>query len=371
MNTLILAAAQVKGPHIDWAALSPVLAPAAGGLIVLLVGLLSSSLVRERVVPALTLIAFAASIGCRDLALQRPGLDRLRSAANRRPGADPRHAVLGRRDRHRAAVAGRRRAATRGTGRVPRAAAIQRDGDGRVRLGPEPGDAVHRDRAAVDTALRPVRIGDPQRALARVWPQVPGDWVGRLGDAGLRAGADLRLHRRDRLLGDRLRDRPRQARRRHRRGPDVAHGRRAVDRRVRVQGVGGPVPPVDSGRLRGRADADHGVHGHRHQGRRARGVPAVLRRRGDRHPRQVGPAGVGRRRDHDRRRQRRRARPVVGEADPRLLRGRSGGVHARRRGRRHQARRPGHRPVPDRLPDDELRGVRGDRRPGARADRRG
>ena len=64
MNTLILAASQVKGPHIDWAALSPILAPAAGGLIVLLVGLLSSSLVRERVVPALTLIAFAASIGC-------------------------------------------------------------------------------------------------------------------------------------------------------------------------------------------------------------------------------------------------------------------------------------------------------------------
>ena len=64
MNTLILAASQVKGPHIDWAALSPILAPAVGGLIVLLVGLLSSSLVRERVVPALALIAFAASIGC-------------------------------------------------------------------------------------------------------------------------------------------------------------------------------------------------------------------------------------------------------------------------------------------------------------------
>ena len=28
----LVAAAQVKGPHIDWAALSPILAPAAAGL---------------------------------------------------------------------------------------------------------------------------------------------------------------------------------------------------------------------------------------------------------------------------------------------------------------------------------------------------
>ena len=64
MNALVFAASQVKGPHIDWAALSPILAPAVGGLVVLLVGLLSSSVVRERVVPVLALIAFAASIGC-------------------------------------------------------------------------------------------------------------------------------------------------------------------------------------------------------------------------------------------------------------------------------------------------------------------
>jgi NADH-quinone oxidoreductase subunit N len=64
MTSLILAAAQVKGPHIDWAALSPILAPAAGGLVVLLVGLLSSSVIRERVVPALSIIAFGAAIGC-------------------------------------------------------------------------------------------------------------------------------------------------------------------------------------------------------------------------------------------------------------------------------------------------------------------
>jgi NADH-quinone oxidoreductase subunit N len=64
MTPLLLAATQVKGPHIDWAALSPILAPAAGGLVVLLVGLLRSVVIRERVVPALSIIAFGATIGC-------------------------------------------------------------------------------------------------------------------------------------------------------------------------------------------------------------------------------------------------------------------------------------------------------------------
>ncbi len=64
MTPLLLAATQVKGPHIDWAALSPILAPAAGGLVVLLVGLLRSAMMRERVVPALSIVAFAAAIGC-------------------------------------------------------------------------------------------------------------------------------------------------------------------------------------------------------------------------------------------------------------------------------------------------------------------
>jgi NADH-quinone oxidoreductase subunit N len=64
MTPLLLAAGHVPGPHIDWAALSPILAPAAGGVVVLLVGLLRSAIVRERVVPALTIVAFAAAIGC-------------------------------------------------------------------------------------------------------------------------------------------------------------------------------------------------------------------------------------------------------------------------------------------------------------------
>ena len=42
-----------------------------------------------------------------------------------------------------------------------------------------------------------------------------------------------------------------------------------VARRPVLQGLGGALPPVDARRLRGRADADHGVHGRRHEGRGA------------------------------------------------------------------------------------------------------
>ena len=45
--------------------------------------------------------------------------------------------------------------------------------------------------------------------------------------------------------------------------PLTLTGHRAVRRRARLQGLGGAVPPVDTGRLRGRADAGHGVHGGR------------------------------------------------------------------------------------------------------------
>jgi NADH-quinone oxidoreductase subunit N len=61
--TLLLAAAHLKGPHIDWAGFSPVLAPAGGGLIILMVGLLSPRVVRRQVVPAMTILTFLAMIG--------------------------------------------------------------------------------------------------------------------------------------------------------------------------------------------------------------------------------------------------------------------------------------------------------------------
>ena len=46
-----LAAAHIKGPHIDWLSLMPLLILGGGALVVLLLGLLGATVVRERVVP--------------------------------------------------------------------------------------------------------------------------------------------------------------------------------------------------------------------------------------------------------------------------------------------------------------------------------
>lgn len=53
----------VHGPHISWAGLSPIIVLAVGALVVLLVGLMRSRMVRERVVPVLTLIALLGALG--------------------------------------------------------------------------------------------------------------------------------------------------------------------------------------------------------------------------------------------------------------------------------------------------------------------
>ncbi|MGH2911151.1 MAG: NADH-quinone oxidoreductase subunit N [Solirubrobacteraceae bacterium] len=58
-----LAAAHLKGPHVDFAALSPLIALFGGAIVVLLVGLLGSRQIREQVVPALSLIALGAALG--------------------------------------------------------------------------------------------------------------------------------------------------------------------------------------------------------------------------------------------------------------------------------------------------------------------
>ena len=60
----LAAAAQIKGPHIDWAALSPIMAPAAAGLVLLLIGLFRSAVVRQRVIPVLAIVGFAVMLGC-------------------------------------------------------------------------------------------------------------------------------------------------------------------------------------------------------------------------------------------------------------------------------------------------------------------
>jgi NADH-quinone oxidoreductase subunit N len=60
---MIAAAATLKGPHIDWKSLSPLLALAGGGTFTLLLGLFGSRLVRAVLVPLLTIAAFGAFIG--------------------------------------------------------------------------------------------------------------------------------------------------------------------------------------------------------------------------------------------------------------------------------------------------------------------
>ena len=58
----VFAASHIHGPTIDWTALSPYVALNGGGLLVLVVGLLRPALVRERIVPLLTLIALAVTL---------------------------------------------------------------------------------------------------------------------------------------------------------------------------------------------------------------------------------------------------------------------------------------------------------------------
>jgi NADH-quinone oxidoreductase subunit N len=62
-HLLIGAIQHIKGPHIDWAGLSPFIVLGGGALIVLLVGLLRGAVARERVVPALTILALGGAIG--------------------------------------------------------------------------------------------------------------------------------------------------------------------------------------------------------------------------------------------------------------------------------------------------------------------
>jgi NADH-quinone oxidoreductase subunit N len=59
---VIAATQHIAGPYIDWRAMSPFVVLTAGGLVVLLVGLLRPALIRERVVPALTIFTFLCAL---------------------------------------------------------------------------------------------------------------------------------------------------------------------------------------------------------------------------------------------------------------------------------------------------------------------
>ena len=52
----------LAGPHIDWTALSPVLVLTAGGMLVLLVGLFRPAMVRQWIVPGLTILTFLCTV---------------------------------------------------------------------------------------------------------------------------------------------------------------------------------------------------------------------------------------------------------------------------------------------------------------------
>jgi NADH-quinone oxidoreductase subunit N len=62
-STLPLAAAHLKGPHVDFAGLSPLIALLGGAVLALMVGLIRSRFVRSQVVPALSLAALGAAAG--------------------------------------------------------------------------------------------------------------------------------------------------------------------------------------------------------------------------------------------------------------------------------------------------------------------
>ena len=200
---MIVPFADVKGPHIDWAGLSPIVALAGGVVVVLLVGLFRAPAVRRGVVPALTLATLGATLGLTiwqwgehksivsgalavdDLAMFlnlifvvggiAAVLLLLRDNSPEEAGQGEHHALL----------------LTAVMGMAVLAAA--------------------QDLVTLFLGLELLSIplyvlcatNMRREAVAGVRPEVPDHRVGRLGDAALRARAHLRRDRRDGLLGDR------------------------------------------------------------------------------------------------------------------------------------------------------------------------
>ena len=102
--TALLAQATVKGPEINWEALSPVIALTAGACIVLLVGLARSRFVRGGVVPVLTIAHAGRDRRAVRLAVGHQRGDRRAGAGGRQPDADADADLRRRRDRGGAAV---------------------------------------------------------------------------------------------------------------------------------------------------------------------------------------------------------------------------------------------------------------------------
>jgi NADH-quinone oxidoreductase subunit N len=62
-HSIVLATSHLRGPHVDFAGFSPLIALLAGAVVVLMVGLLSSHRIRERAVPTLSLATLSAALG--------------------------------------------------------------------------------------------------------------------------------------------------------------------------------------------------------------------------------------------------------------------------------------------------------------------
>ena len=267
----------MKGPPINWEALSP--ADRADGrrrASCCSSGSRARRFIRRNVVPVLTLVTLGVTAG---LAIWQWDVNEAiiaNALVDRQPVARAAAGLLSRGGIAAVflslALGGGGRG---GRGRVLRAPADVDPRHGRAGRGQRPGRAVHRLRAAVDPAVRAVRDAHAARALARVGPEVPDRRLGRLGDAPVRPGAAVRRRGRDELR------RHRRGRRRDGRRRAVPDRHRAGDGRPGLQGLGRAVPPVDAGRLRGRADPGHRLHGGGHQGGGVRRDPAALRRRAD------------------------------------------------------------------------------------------
>ena len=337
--TALLATAHLKGPHVDFAGALAADRAARRRDDRAAVGLLGSRWVRAQLVPALSLGALGAALGLTIWQWGAEQVDRLRRAAHRRRSRSTLNLVLiAGGDLHgaaRLALAGRARSRAR---RVPRAAADLGRGHVAARR-------ARRTRSRCSSASScssiPLYVlcATEMRREHSLESGLKYLIVGSVGSATLLYGLAM-------IYGatgatDFAAIAAKLARAASPTDALTLTGIALCVAGLVLQGVGRALPPVDAGRLRGRADAGHGVHGGDDEGRGARRVPALLRRRADRRARELGPGARGARDDHDRRRQRRRARAVLAEADARLLVGRAGRLHARGRRRRHAARRAG------------------------------
>ena len=236
-------------------------------------------------------------------------------------------------DRHLAALRG---AASPAGGRVLLPDHLRDDWDDVHGFGPRPDGHLPGPGADVDRGLRAGRVQPARPPQRRGGPEV-------LPARRLREQLSPLRHRtRLRSGGQRqpARDRRGGPGRLDPAGPDDP-GRFASGDRVRLQGGGGPLPHVDPGRLRGRADAGDRVHGRCREGGLLRGVSPGVRSGARRRLRPVVDRPVVAGGDHDGGGQRRCAGPVQRQAHAGLLLDRARGLSARGAGRGQRHRRRG------------------------------